>query len=108
MGLNDNEIVCIAYPVKYHDIEYYEDYIVLTQNRTKRRVKKGYYFEDTGVHIYLSDYVASIFQHKKRQRKFILNMITKEFLDYATVKISIKTPAKIEFTDVQPIKELER
>ena len=38
--MEDNLIVVAAYPVKYHDIEYNDDYITVTQNMTRRRVPK--------------------------------------------------------------------
>lgn len=101
-----NEIVVTSYPVKYHDIDYHEDYIVVTQNRTRRRVYNGWYFEDTGAHIYLSDYVAGIFQHKRTQRKFILNTETKEFRDYKKVVVEKFRPEKVDPKQTNEIDEL--
>ena len=107
MDLAENEIVCTAHPVKYHDIEYHDDYIVVTQNRTRRRVKNGYYFEDTGTHIYLSVYVAGMFQHKYRERKFIMNTETKEFRDYKTVIIEKHKPNAVKPLENNIINELK-
>jgi hypothetical protein len=106
MDLAENEIVCPAHPVKYHDIEYHDDYIVVTQNRTRRRVKNGYYFEDTGTHIYLSVYVAGMFQHKYRERKFIFNTETKEFRDYKKVVVEKFRPEKLDPKQTNEIDEL--
>lgn len=106
--LKANEIVVNACAVKYHDIDYKDEYIVVTQNRTRRRVKNGYYFEDTGTHIYLSVYVAGMFQHKYKERKFILNTETKEFRDYKTVIIEKHKPEKLEALKDNIINELKR
>jgi hypothetical protein len=105
--LGENEIVVTAYPVKYHGIDYHDDYIVVTQNRTRRRVYNGWYFEDTGAHIYLSDYVAGIFQHKRTQRKFIFNTETKEFRDYKKVVVEKFRPEKVEALKENIINELK-
>jgi hypothetical protein len=106
--LADNEIICTTYGVKYHQIEYHDDYIVVTQNRTRRRVYNGWYFEDTGNYIFLSDYVAGIFQHKKKQRKFILNTETKEYRDYSNVLVEKHKPEIKEALENNKIKNLER
>jgi len=95
MEINIDEIIVIGFPVKYHGIEYHDDYVVITQNRTRRRVPKGYYFEDTGVNIYVSPYYAHIFQHKKTKRNFILNKETKNWRNYEPI-VTIHVP------DVRP------
>lgn len=106
--LAENEIIVSSNPVKYHDIEYHDDYIVVTQNRTRRRVKNGYYFEDTGSHIYLSVYVAGMFQHKYRERKFILNTETKEWKNYQSVIIEKHHPEKVEPKESNNIERLKK
>lgn len=92
--LNENEILVKAQAVKYHDIEYHDNFIVITQYRTRRRVYNGYYFEDTGIHIYVSSCCADIFQHKTKIRKFIVNTITKEWRAFESVIVEFHTPIK--------------
>lgn len=94
--LSDNEIVVTAQAVKYHDIEYHDSYVVVTQNRTRRRIYNGYYFEDTGAHIYVSLFYSHIFQCKKKLRQFIVNTITKEWRDFQSVIIEHHKPERIE------------
>jgi hypothetical protein len=106
--LSVNEIVCTAYPVKYHDIEYHDDYIVVTQNKTRRRVYNGWYFEDTGAHIYISDYMVGMFQYKQRQRKFILNRETKEWCDYSTITIEKHKPELKETLENNELSSLKK
>jgi hypothetical protein len=106
--LKDNEIVVNSFPVKYHDIEYHNEYIVVTQNRIRRRVYNGYFFEDTGVHIYLNFSAAQMFQHKKKPRKFILNTETKEFRDYSFTIIEKHTPDRVEPVENNTIQELKK
>jgi hypothetical protein len=93
--LKDNEIICNAQRVKYHSIEYYDKYITIQQNRTRRRVPIGYYFEDNGSEIYLSLYYSCLFQCKKKIRKFILNKETKEFRDFNPVTVENHIPELI-------------
>lgn len=102
-----NEIVVTTYGVKYHSIEYHDNYIVVTQHRTRRRVYNGWYFEDTGVYIYLSDYVVGMFQHKRKQRKFILNTETKEFRDFQFITSEKHKPEKLEVLKHNIINELK-
>jgi hypothetical protein len=96
MEINENELIARAHPVKYHDIEYHANYIVVTQNRTRRRVPSGYYFEDTGSHIYISAWYADNFQHKAKMRTFIVNTITKEWRDFPQMIVEHHKPEHIE------------
>ena len=95
--LEENEILAPAHKVKYHDIEYSDNYAVVTQNRTKRRIPNGYYFEDTGLHIYISPFYSHLFQHKQNIRHFILNRFTKEWRN---------VPQPIEPKEIQADKNL--
>jgi len=104
--LNTDEIIANAQAIKYHDIEYHDDYVVITQNRTRRRVPNGYYFEDTGVHIYVSLYYADIWQHKRNVRKFIVNTVTKEWRNVPPVIIETHVPERIEPKEIKPDKNL--
>lgn len=101
-------LLCNAYPVRYHDIEYFDNYIVVTQNRTRRRVYKGYFFEDTGTHIYISDACANMFQHKNKKRLFMLNTDTKEWCDWRSVEIQKHYPEKRQPLDNNLIGELKK
>jgi hypothetical protein len=96
MIFDKNEIIASAHPVKYHGIDYHDTYIIVEQNRTRRRIPNGYHFEDTGRHIYISPYYSHLFQHKKKPREFIVNKITKEWRSYDSVIIEHHLPAKIE------------
>lgn len=91
-----NEITARAHAVKYHDIEYRDNYVVVTQNRTRRRVPAGYYFEDTGSHIYVSLFYAHIFQHKNKIRAFIVNTVTKEWRDFPQTVVEHHKPERVE------------
>lgn len=106
--LADNEIVVTAFPVKYHEIEYHDEYIVVTQNRIRRRVYNGYFFEDTGANIYLNYSAAQMFQHKTKQRKFIVNTETKEFRDYIITIIEHHIPELIKPIENNTIQELKK
>lgn len=106
--LKDNEILCSAHAVKYHNIEYNDNYVVITQNRTRRRVPAGYFFDDTGSHIYVSPYYSCIFQHKQKIRRFILNKVTKEWRDFQEYLIEKHIPAKIEPIKTNPNESLIR
>lgn len=106
--LQENEIRCPAHAVKYHSIEYSDKYVTITQNRTRRRVPIGYYFEDTGNYIYVSPYYSCIFQHKKKVRMFILNMATKEWRDFPTVIIERHKPDIKEPKSDNTIKRLKK
>lgn len=94
--LNNTEIVVNACPVKYSDIEYHDNFVVITQNRTRRRVYAGYYFEDTGTHIYVSTACADMFQHKRKVRQFIVNTVTKEYRDLVTYEVEKNHPERVE------------
>lgn len=106
--LQENEIIVQANAVKYRDIEYHDIFIVVTQNHTRRRIYNGWFFEDTGTHIYISIYYSHIFQHKNKTRQFIVNTITKEWRDYQSVIIERHTPDKIEPIKQEPHAELIR
>ena len=98
----ENEIIANAQAIKYHDIEYNDNYVVITQNRTRRRVPNGYYFEDTGVHIYVSLYYADIWQHKRNIRKFIVNTVSKEWRNVPPLIIETHVPERIEPIEIEP------
>lgn len=93
--LNSNEIIVNACPVRYSDVEYHDNYVVITQNRTRRRVYSGYYFEDTGTHIYVSTACSHWFQHKRKARQFILNTVTKEYRDLVTYEVERNHPERV-------------
>jgi len=105
--IQQNEIIVSACQVKYHDIEYHDKYVVVTQNRTRRRVYAGWYFEDTGTHIYVSTYCSGMFQHKRKIRQFIVNTVTKEWRDFQSVIVERHKPEKVNKI-VEPIKELRK
>lgn len=92
--LQENEVVARAVPVKYHDIEYHDNYIVVVQNRTRRRIPNGYWFEDTGVHIYISLFYSHIYQSKSKIRQFIVNTVTKEWRLFETTIVVTHVPEK--------------
>lgn len=102
-----DEIIVNAQRVKYHAIEYHDNYVTIEQNRTRRRVPKGYYFEDNGVEIYVSTFYSHIFQHQAKLRHFIVNKVTKEWRDFIGVEIEHYTPEKMEPIDNNEIKELK-
>ena len=106
--LHDNEIIVSACAVKYHDLEYCDKYIIVTQNRTRRRVYNGYYFEDTGANIYVSTYVADMFQHKSKIRQFIVNTVTKEWREFQSIIILKHKPVKKEPVNNAPHADLIR
>jgi hypothetical protein len=106
--LAENEIIVSGYPVKYHDINYCDNYVLLTQNRTKRRIPNGYYFEDTGVHLYVSGYYSHLFQSKQRQKLFILNRLTKEWKNVEPVVIEKHIPEKKQVVEKELLNELRK
>jgi len=106
--LQENEIVVSANAVKYHDIGYHDNYIVVTQNRTRRRIYNGWYFEDTGSHVYISTFYSHLFQHKRKTRQFIVNTISKEWKEFQSVIVEKHIPERIGITEVLKIKELEK
>lgn len=106
--LQDNEIVVNAFAVKYHDIQYNDNYVVIQQNRTRRRVYKGYYFEDTGAHIYVSAVCVGMFQHKNKVRQFILDVNTKEWRDFKTVFVERHKPEKRDVLDNNEVEQLKK
>lgn len=105
--LKPNEILCPAQRVKYHHVEYYDNYVTIIQNKTRRRVPKGYYFDDNGQYIYVSTYYSHIFQHKKSVKRFVLNRDTKEWRDWQEVFIERHRPEKIEPLENNCIEELK-
>lgn len=106
--LEENEIVVSANAVKYHGLEYHEKYVTITQNRTRRRVYNGYYFEDTGTHIYVSTFCSNIFQHKRKERKFIVNTVTKEWRDFVYKVVEVHVPERINPVENNTIPELKK
>lgn len=106
--LSENEIVVNAQRVKYHGIEYHDNFVTIEQHRTRRRVPKGYYFEDNGVEIYVSTFYSGIFQHQKKMRKFIVDKETKEWRDFQSCIIDVHHPEKIEPVDNNQIKQLKK
>lgn len=105
--LGDNEIIVSAYAVKYRSIEYYENYVVITQNRIRRRVYKGFFFVDTGIYIYVSGYFAGLFQHKSKPKMFVVNKETKEWRVYDTILVEKHKPEKIEPKESNEISSLK-
>lgn len=106
--LKYNEILCPAQRVKYHIVEYNENYIVVEQNRTRRRVPKGYYFDDDGQYIYLSTFYSVLFQHKQKIRYFVLNKDTKEWRDWQTVLVERHVPEKKDLLKDNLIENLKK
>jgi hypothetical protein len=106
--LLENEILCTAHRVKYHRIEYHEGYVTIEQNRTRRRVPVGYYFEDDGQYIAVSTFYSHIFQHKATIRHFVLNKETKEWRPYQTVIVERHRAKKIEPVSSNEIAELRK
>jgi hypothetical protein len=104
--LQENEIVVAGNAVKYHAIEYAQNFVIITQNRIRRRIYKGWYFDDTGTHIYVSVYYSHIFQHKSKTRQFIVNTATKEWRDYQAIVIEHHKPERIEPKPTQPYADL--
>lgn len=102
------KLVATTHPVKYHNIEYHDEYIVVTQNKTRRRVYNGWYFEDTGSHIYISERCSGMFQHKFKIRKFWLDTETKEWRDYVDYTIEKHTPEKLNPLENNTIKRLKK
>lgn len=107
-ALKDNEIIVNAQRVKYRCVEYHDNYVTIEQNRTRRRVPKGYYFEDNGVEIYVSTSYSHIFQHQAKLRRFIVNKVTKDWRDFIGVAIEHYTPEKMEPRDNNEIDELKQ
>lgn len=105
--LQPNEILCPAQRVKYHGIEYHEGYVIIEQNRTRRRVPDGYHFEDDGQYIAVSTFYSHIFQHKATIRNFVLNKETKEWRDWQTVIIERHHPEKLKPVESNVIEELK-
>lgn len=103
-----NEIIVHSQAVKYHHIEYHDNFVVVTQNHTRRRVYDGWYFEDTGTHIYVSTYCSGMFQHKKKMRQFIVNTVTKEWRDFQSVIVERHKPEKKEPVNIEPYADLIR
>lgn len=108
LDLSENEILAPANPVKYHDIEYSDNYVTVTQNRIRRRIPNGYYFEDTGSHIYISPYYSHLYQHKHKIRHFILNRFTKEWRNVPPVLIQHHIPERIEPKEIQADEQLTK
>jgi hypothetical protein len=106
--LKENEIFASSQAVKYHSIEYHDNYVVVTQNRTRRRIPNGYFFEDTGVYIYISLYYSYFFQHKKKLKTFIVNKVSKDWREAVTVDVSKHVPKTINKINVKPDKNLVR
>lgn len=106
--LRENEIVVTAQRVKYRCVEYHDGYVTIEQNRTRRRVPKGYYFEDSGAEIYVSTFYSHLFQHQAKLRRFIVNKVTKEWRDFIGVLLEHFTPEKREPKDNNEIEELKK
>jgi len=105
--LQPGEILCPAQRVKYSRVEYHEGYVTIEQNRTRRRVPIGYFFDDDGRYIYVSTYYSHIFQHKAKVRYFVLNKETKEWRDWQTVIVERHTPEKQTPVESNIIDELK-
>lgn len=110
LQLFEDEIVVSAVAVKYHDLKHFDRCVVITQNRTKRRVPDGYHFEDTGVYIYLSYFYSGVFSCKSKERKFIVNTKTKEWRPYPKVECitSMHTPEIVSPVESNEIESLKR
>ena len=106
--LKEGEIICQAQRVNYHRIEYHEGYVTIEQNRTRRRVPDGYYFEDDGQYICVSTFYSHIFQHKAAIHWFVLNKETREWRNWQTVIVERHRPEKIEPVEQNEINELKR
>lgn len=104
----DGKILCRAYPVKYRIVEYSERYVTIEQNRTRRRIPVGYFFEDTGTHIYVSSFYADIFQHKEKSKMYLLDRKTKEWEEVHTVMTETHRPGKIEPRENNIVEDLRK
>lgn len=107
-GLKPGEILCRAHRVKYTHIEYHDGYVTIEQNRTRRRVPSGYYFDDDGRHICVSVYYSGRFQHKQAVCYFALNKETKEWREWQKVTITHHTPERKQAEESNEINELKR
>lgn len=105
--LKPGEILCPAQRVKYHRIEYHDGYVTIEQNRMRRRVPDGYYFEDDGQYIAVSTFYSNIFQHKAKVRYFVLNKETKEWRHWQTMIVERHRPEKITPVSSNIINELK-
>ena len=106
--LGSGEILCTAHRVKYSHVEKHEGYIVVEQNRTRRRVPDGYHFYDDGRSICLSVFYSCFFQHKQAARKFVLNKETKEWREWHDVIIERHQPERVNPKDSNEINDLKR
>lgn len=106
--LKENEIICTAYAVKYYGVEYADGFVLVWQNRTRRRVPVGYYFDDTGTHIYISSFYAGLFQHKAKPKKYVLNKETKEWREWQEVIVHRHFPEKESTLENNEIEELKK
>lgn len=106
--LKEYEILCPSQRVKYSHVEYCDGYVVVEQNRTRRRIPDGYYFSDNGIYIYLSTFYSNLFQHKKAIKHFILNKKTKEWREWIDVVVERHIPAEIQEVKDNFIVELKK
>lgn len=105
--LKEGEIVVNAQRVKYRCVEYHDGYVTIEQNHTRRRVPKGYYFEDNGEEIYVSTFYSDMFQHQRKMRRFIVNTKTKEWREFVSAYVTHYRPKKIDPVARNEIEELK-
>jgi|GEM_PF-5341983 len=103
-----SNIIVSAVQIKYSHIDYFDNYVVITQNRTIRRVYSGFYFYDNGSEIYVSTTCVGMFQHRKKIKRFILNTETKEWNDYETITVERHFPDKILPIESNQINSLKK
>lgn len=102
------KIVVRAYPVKYYRVEYEDNYVVVTQGSTRRRVYKGFFFEDSGTHIWISSPCADMFQHGQKVRRYEVDTETKEWNIYEEIIVERHSAPKQEPKDNNILKELKK
>jgi len=92
--LQGNEIVVMAYPVKYISVERGNGFITVAQNGTRRRVYDGWHFDDDGRRVWVSA-SACCFQHGRKGRRFIVDTVTKRWRELETVTVERHRPESI-------------
>lgn len=106
--LKENEIVCPSQRVKYNRVEYGDGFVIIEQNRTRRRVPAGYYFDDDGQYIYVSTFYSHIFQHKEKVKRFVLNKETKEWREWQDVIVEKHWPEQMNPIEKNEIEILKK
>ena len=104
----NGKLLVLAYPVKYHSIEYRHEFVVVRQNKTKKRIYKGWYFEDNGCELYISTAKCAGFQHSPKIKKFLLDTATKGWEIAENIEVKVHVPEAIEAKTISAKEELTR